>query len=1024
MSQFEKILKDRNQEKHTKKSLWEYALSNDEFDSLVTTLCESESLANIDPRDCALYYAEWWKRMYDGGYPSKKEIFSSLQVERLFNEEDFYQYAKRGAQLLGIKWIKNQNTLYFKTLLLQGGLPVKHISNNFGSYKKFLLRILDIMPSTIDDFAFDSEITSLLPQSSRNDTIYQCCLEIVKAILNDDEQFLPILKNNIALQGIESELRIRKQNLQIKRKKSKIRCEWIIEPQKQQVKLYLGFPNSIDADIFTTLFFSNEDPGNTLDHEYKLFVNDILICKFRKKMDGGYRTIWISQTDLVWEGSEHLPEIYLIDTTGRKKECKQLVTHMPNLNKPSIWTEYSDVEWILGKGVNIKQLKGYILSPPEFTTNAVAETQIVTICGNKYNWGAYQGTVEFTCNDESYTFNTSSKELEWYIIEDKPKWIRKANCTVVQRKPKVLVYDQDDNHIAKPELAWRLKGNPTWTAWDAGTMPAGLIEVRIKVDGIVESDVLFNIANFDLKTVSNTLHQAEIELINNQFKFQINEDEFVSITEKRSDHFHVSLKSKEILPKAILGSIKYGSQATGLRFEMLPPFHGVAILDNEGNIMPEEHCFLLDDLNGFRLMSNQNDIAINIYNSKRPSLIISKPLNNQLIALREFEDKILQLANLSDPMDNAIKVILEINENTYRVNRLTHYSFKRYNAKINWNILENDSINLTLDVDMQPDLYAIPVDCSFKKLILCDLINENGYYKFREGVKLDKFIVFANKESAVKVKPTHIDLHWMNDPEFMAECRVVQKEEFKRQLLEGNHTDDAWQIVLTYYEICQQYGLPFSTFDALRCLGDSSELAAKGFVFLACFDESLSFSEVNYKFLEDDIGFAFHWICKNDWPKAMDWIGCSSNDELNKYLANTIKNHYENLYPMNQFISMEKYIIQGKKPTIKENFHLNTEVRNLRRTLGERVLKELPEDSPKIPENYKEILEVNKENANIKILLKSPLSIALSIDGKNSGIWDDKRNHIRRNVKYAQQLNPDWYSEAINYCLNKLQTLN
>ena len=127
---------------------------------------------------------------------------------------------------------------------------------------------------------------------------------------------------------------------------------------------------------------------------------------------------------------------------------------------------------------------------------------------------------------------------------------------------------------------------------------------------------------------------------------------------------------------------------------------------------------------------------------------------------------------------------------------------------------------------------------------------------------------------------------------------------------------------------------------------------------------------------------------------------------------------------MNNFKNMANYIIQDKKPPVSSNFFLNGRVIDLRMTLGARVLKELPQNSPKIPEIYKKILEVNSENANIKILLKSPLAIALSIDGKDSGIWDDKRDDIRRNVKYAHQLNPDWYSEAINYCLNKLKTLN
>ena len=32
----------------------------------------------IDPRDVALYFAEWWKNVYDGGTPSIKAVYNSL----------------------------------------------------------------------------------------------------------------------------------------------------------------------------------------------------------------------------------------------------------------------------------------------------------------------------------------------------------------------------------------------------------------------------------------------------------------------------------------------------------------------------------------------------------------------------------------------------------------------------------------------------------------------------------------------------------------------------------------------------------------------------------------------------------------------------------------------------------------------------------------------------------------------------------------------------------------------------------
>ena len=69
--------------------------------------------------------------------------------------------------MLGINWISKQNTLYFRTLLLQGGLPLNHISSNKSNYKNFLIAVLEEQPEKIEDFIFQSSIINLLPPSSR-----------------------------------------------------------------------------------------------------------------------------------------------------------------------------------------------------------------------------------------------------------------------------------------------------------------------------------------------------------------------------------------------------------------------------------------------------------------------------------------------------------------------------------------------------------------------------------------------------------------------------------------------------------------------------------------------------------------------------------------------------------------------------------------------------------------------------------------------------------------------------------------
>ncbi len=106
MSQFSAIITTRNVEKHNGWPLWKYNLSDVEFNHLHAFFLQAKSLNNVDPRDCTLFYAEWWKRNYNGGFPSKKDVFASISNKQYFGEEDFYKNAKIGARLLGIKWIK------------------------------------------------------------------------------------------------------------------------------------------------------------------------------------------------------------------------------------------------------------------------------------------------------------------------------------------------------------------------------------------------------------------------------------------------------------------------------------------------------------------------------------------------------------------------------------------------------------------------------------------------------------------------------------------------------------------------------------------------------------------------------------------------------------------------------------------------------------------------------------------------------------------------------------------------------
>src|SRR5699024_4734217 len=180
---------------------------------------------DVDPRDVTLYFAEWWKRAYDGGTRSVHSVYDSLSInfQARISQGKFYKLAKQGARQLGIRWRKKDNTLYLGTLLLKGGLPLNHIEQNKGKYQDFLIAVLNFQPESVEDFSTDTSIVNLLPSGSRDDIIYECCFDIVRAILEDDEDsvYYSLLDKEESLKDIQKELIVQKTKLGKRKRISK-----------------------------------------------------------------------------------------------------------------------------------------------------------------------------------------------------------------------------------------------------------------------------------------------------------------------------------------------------------------------------------------------------------------------------------------------------------------------------------------------------------------------------------------------------------------------------------------------------------------------------------------------------------------------------------------------------------------------------------------------------------------------------------------------------------------------------------
>ena len=63
--------------------LWKLHVQEQEYNDLKETLSAAYFRGNLDSytREAALFYAEWWRREYDGGFPSKERVARAVGID-------------------------------------------------------------------------------------------------------------------------------------------------------------------------------------------------------------------------------------------------------------------------------------------------------------------------------------------------------------------------------------------------------------------------------------------------------------------------------------------------------------------------------------------------------------------------------------------------------------------------------------------------------------------------------------------------------------------------------------------------------------------------------------------------------------------------------------------------------------------------------------------------------------------------------------------------------------------------------
>lgn len=307
MSYFDSLLKKRGYEK-CPLPLWKLKITKEEFDELRNLLEKCTHRREEMPfkgvcREATLFFAEYWRRLYNDGAHSKQMVYDALQSsgQTSCNCDKFYEAALQGAEILKIKRYKGGNSQPLNDILYQGGLPMKLITeskekSNWGRFARDLV-----------NKRYDIDDIGLGLVASQSDGVRGFCDQIVCSIDANDFKEMPFDcqdKNEpwfLFLQGLSKQEKKRHYQLHpfslswiftIDFIEAKIYSKYIFKGKRQLSESFLKDEGLDNVSFFSIQVRKNSKVVATFDYNRDHFCRDNVIseCPYA---NGDYISVYL-----------------------------------------------------------------------------------------------------------------------------------------------------------------------------------------------------------------------------------------------------------------------------------------------------------------------------------------------------------------------------------------------------------------------------------------------------------------------------------------------------------------------------------------------------------------------------------------------------------------------------------------------------------------------------------------------------------------------------------------------------------
>lgn len=742
-----KIFSDRGLECPDRRFLYEYWLTDQEFGELENFLSEKIShrikvhslfnlyqphLAEIAstikefPALFVLYAAEWWRRRYDGSGFNWTPILNDLGTSNdYWNESQRSKCIEQGLKFWKVPLEQSGGMRYIGTIALQGGLPMRLLSEARGRIGQLLKRVLKETVKRNGDvqgiMEWIPQIDNYLPSTYQKPSIYHLLARVIETVLDLKEQVqltdapgaieklskaipdwrkkFPFSVQDREMQGLLEQLIQDALNIKRETRKSPFKVERIIEMDHSgnwHLRSSISFPPRIDARTLKTFFGIKDQEIDSYPRFFTLTLDigeQSYPTKLRKLAEEDQyifdRSVWnIDEAE-----QEHLLSLSTAD--GHIWKMRASMGEALDPEQPWVFDFCEDHKILLKQGGGSFHGQEVLVSlPSESKTNeknifsnsiqpygVMKSRQIVKVQGDL--WITHLGndfhirTGRVDLREEIFTWN-GNRCWDWAVGASPVFWEMPELWREMSSGEKHL--------IPTDQIVWRTQGGE----WQRGRSPRGPIEVRYPKTGEVlfRSRIVILPQNAGVRLFSTNGDFGTIRLENwGKTTFQPRTKDLKVFSRQDNESLDLEIENRTVgLPQWVEGDLWWQWNSCPVHLRIPFPSFGAKIFGPSGKALYPEDLLSINQLLGVRVVFlwgaaasiPKMGLSFKLQGKQNEEIFVPvNPLSDKTLIelnLFHYQEEIEELLAGDDTFDAYVEVIAHIDSKQFSLIKVAHYS--------------------------------------------------------------------------------------------------------------------------------------------------------------------------------------------------------------------------------------------------------------------------------------------------------------------------------------------------------------